>query len=54
MARPRDQQRLARERIHGPAGPLVDEETGLGGLAAAADVKGVDDVREAEPHRGLG
>ena len=36
------------------AGPLVDEETGLGGLAAAADVKGVDDVREAESFRGLG
>jgi predicted house-cleaning noncanonical NTP pyrophosphatase (MazG superfamily) len=29
------------------AGPLVDEEAGLGGLAAAADVEGVDDVGEA-------
>ena len=36
------------------AGPLVDEEAGLGGLAAAADVEGVDDVGEAEPDRGLG
>jgi hypothetical protein len=36
------------------AGPLVDEEGGLGGLAAAADVEGVDDVGEAEPDRGLG
>jgi hypothetical protein len=27
---------------------------GLGGLAAAADVEGVDDVGEAEPDRGLG
>ena len=36
------------------AGPLVDEETGRGGLAAAADVEGVDDVGEAEPDRGLG
>ena len=34
--------------------PLVDEEAGLGGLAAAADVEGVDDVGEAEPDRGLG
>jgi hypothetical protein len=30
------------------AGPLVDEETGPGGLAAAADVEGVDDVRVDE------
>ena len=30
------------------AGPLVDEEAGLGGLAAAADVEGVDDVGEAD------
>jgi hypothetical protein len=29
------------------AGPLIDEEAGLGGLAAAADVEGVDDVSEA-------
>ena len=29
------------------AGPLVDEEAGLGRLAAAADVEGVDDVGEA-------
>ena len=36
------------------AGPLVDEEAGLGELAAAADVEGVDDVGEAEPDRGLG
>jgi hypothetical protein len=36
------------------AGPLVDEEAGLGGLPAAADVEGVDDVGEAEPDRGLG
>ena len=36
------------------AGPLVDEEAGLGGLAAAAYVEGVDDVGEAKPDRGLG
>ena len=36
------------------AGPLVDEEAGLGGLAAAADMEGVDDVGEAEPDRSLG
>src|ERR1035441_6117075 len=36
------------------AGPLVDEEAGLGGLPAAADVEGVDDVGEAGPARGLG
>src|ERR1035438_5010457 len=36
------------------AGPLVDEEAGLGGLAAAADVEGVDDVRETESDRDLG
>jgi hypothetical protein len=36
------------------AGPLVDEEAGLGGLAAAADVEGVDDVGEAEPDGGVG
>jgi hypothetical protein len=36
------------------AGPLVDEEAGLGGLAAVADVEGVDDVGEAWPDRGLG
>jgi hypothetical protein len=35
------------------AGPLIDEEAGLGGLAAAADVEGVDDVRETEPDRDL-
>jgi hypothetical protein len=35
-------------------GPLVDEEPGLGGLPAAADVEGVDDVREAEPYCGVG
>jgi hypothetical protein len=29
------------------AGALVDDEAGLGGLAAAADVEGVDDVGEA-------
>jgi len=34
--------------------PLVDEEAGLGRLAAAAHVEGVDDVGEAEPDRGLG
>jgi len=34
--------------------PLVDEEASLGGLAAAADVEGVDDVGEAEADRGLG
>jgi hypothetical protein len=33
------------------AGPLVDEEGGLGGLTAAADVEGVDDVGESEPDR---
>jgi hypothetical protein len=36
------------------AGALVDEEAGLGGLAGAADVEGVDDVGESEPDRGLG
>ena len=36
------------------AGPLVDEEPGLGRLAAAAHVESVDDVGEAEPDRGLG
>ncbi|HEX2742816.1 MAG TPA: hypothetical protein VHN16_00240 [Streptosporangiaceae bacterium] len=36
------------------AGPLAGEEAGLGGLAATADGEGVDDVREAEPDRGLG
>jgi len=36
------------------AGPLVGEEAGLGGFASAADVEGVDDVREAEPCRDLG
>ena len=35
------------------AGPLIDEEAGLGGLAAAADMEGVDDVGEAEPDRDL-
>jgi len=30
------------------------KKRGLGGLAAAADVEGVDDVGEAEPDRGLG
>jgi hypothetical protein len=30
------------------AGPLVGEEAGLGGLADAADVEGVDDVGEAD------
>jgi hypothetical protein len=33
------------------ADPLVDEEAGLGGLAGAADVEGVDDVGEARPKR---
>ena len=37
-----------------PGGPLVGEEAGLGGIAAAADVEGVDDVVEAEPDRGFG
>jgi len=30
------------------------KKRGLGGLAAAADVEGVDDVGEAEPDGGLG
>jgi len=37
-----------------PDGSLVGEEAGLGGLAAAADVEGVDDVVEAEPDRSVG
>ena len=38
-----------------PSGwPAVGDEAGLGGLAAAADVEGVDDVVEAEPARGVG
>ena len=32
----------------------VGEEAGLCGFPAAADVEGVDDVREAEPCRDLG
>jgi hypothetical protein len=36
------------------AGSLVGEETGLGGLAATADVEGVDDIAEAESDRDLG
>ena len=36
------------------AGSLVDEEAGLGRLATAADVEGVEDVGEPEPDRGFG
>jgi hypothetical protein len=43
---------IAAQRNALAAGPLVDEEAGLGGLAAAADVEGVDDVSKAEPDGG--
>jgi hypothetical protein len=38
------------ERDAVPTGPLVDEEAGLRGLTAAADMEGVDDVRKAEQY----
>ena len=47
-------EQVAGQRDARAAGPLVGEEAGLGGLAAAADVEGVDDVGEAKPDRGLG
>jgi hypothetical protein len=37
-----------------PGGPLIDEEAGLGGLATAADVEGIDNFVETEPDRGFG
>ena len=45
---------LVRQRDAMPGGPLVDEEAGFGGIAAAGDVEGGDDVVEAEPDRDLG